>query len=292
MRVPQSNLYLNFLHDLELTQERMAEAQSRVSTGKKVIKPSDDPTAATDIVKLTAEKAEAGQFEKNLSIARSRLDAADTALDSVEKVVERARTLALSSLSSPSTAHLYTAEVTGLRDQVLSTANITNQGRFIFGGSANATAPFVKAADSTISYQGNSTAMFLQVGRLTTLQAEIPGSEIFTGPVDIFATLKDLVTAMQVGDQDAIGMQAQKLDEFLESLSTARSRVGSYINVADSLAEQMGSAELSRETQLHRVQSADPAQAITELTLSQTSLQATLATGARLSQLTLLDFLN
>jgi flagellin-like hook-associated protein FlgL len=96
---------------------------------------------------------------------------------------------------------------------------------------------------------------------------------------------------MQAGDFNAIDAEIRNVTDFTEVLATTRSRLGSTINVAASLRSELSSAGLSRVRQREEVESANMAQAISELTHSQTSLQATLAVGARLSQLTLLDYL-
>jgi flagellar hook-associated protein 3 FlgL len=282
---------LNFLRDLQLAQERAAQAQDRVSSGKRFNRPSDDPAAATDVLRLNAENAESVQFQHNLAAASSRLQAADSVLDGVESMVERIRNLALQSLSSPETAHLYTTEIRGLRDQILSAANTTHQGVFIFGGTVTNSAPFTKAADSTVSYNGNSTPLNVQVSRTMALQAQIPGDDIFTGAVDIFSTIDGVVQAMEDGDFDGIRTQVQTIQGFFDTLATARGRLGSTINLADRLSAESDSSDLLRAKELDQVQAANMAQAISELTLSQTSLQTTLAVGARLSQLSLLDYL-
>src|SRR5262249_35939693 len=89
MRVTQATTYLNFLRDLQLAQERTEQAQERVTTGKRFVRPSEDPGAASDVVRLSAENAEAVQFQSNLASASSRLQAADSALDGVENMVQR-----------------------------------------------------------------------------------------------------------------------------------------------------------------------------------------------------------
>src|SRR5262249_46216795 len=147
-----------------------------------------------------------------------------------------------------------------------SSANTAQEGVFIFGGSKGNQPPFVKAADSTVSYQGSSTGMSFQVSRTMTLETQLPGDEIFTGSVDIFSTIDSLTQAMQAGDTDAIGAQVKKLENFAEVLSTARSRVGSSLNVVDSLTNVSKSSGLLRAQQLDHEQSADMAKAISELT--------------------------
>ena len=291
MRVTESIGYQNLLRDLARVQERLQIAQEQVSSNKKVTRPSDNPTAASDIVRIYSEKSETEQYERNLAFAESKLNFADTALDSVEHMVERARTLGQLSFGNPTTASLYTSEVNGLRDQLISTANTTHAGRFIFGGSVTTTAPYVKAADATVSYQGNSQDVTLQVSRSSTVKTQIPGNQIFSGSVNIFQVMSDLATAMQTGNKNGIDAQVRKLEQFSETVSIARSKIGSYVNMAANVSAELTSARLSRENDLTQEQAANMAQAITELNLTQNALQATLAVGARISQLSLLDFL-
>jgi flagellin-like hook-associated protein FlgL len=90
-------------------------------------------------------------------------------------------------------------------------------------------------------------------------------------------------------DTTGIQTQLQDLQQIFSQLSTARTRVGGYMKLADGVSSHLKAGLL--RVNVNEVQNADPAQSITELTLSQTNLQATLAVGARLTQLSLLDYL-
>ncbi len=291
MRVTEGMNSLSLLRDINLAQERVQAAQNEVSSGKKLTTPSDDPIAAYDVVRLNGEKSEAEQYARNLSYAKSKLQIADTALDSVEQIVERARTLGQLSLNDTTSGGAYVAELTGLRDQIISAANTASAGRFIFGGSLTATAPYIKNPDSSVTYQGNGQDMPLQVNRNATLPTQIPGSDLFTGPIDIFATMSDLATAMHSGNKADIDEQVKKLEQFTDVVSVARSKIGGYLNTATNTENILASAKLVRQAQLSKEQDADLAKAITELTTSQQRLQAALAVSARVSQLTILDYL-
>jgi len=291
MRVTEGMNYQTLLRDLAFGQDRLQNSQNEVSTGKKVTAPSDNPIAASDIVRLNTEGNEAGQFSKNLTFAKAKLQIADTALDGVEQMVERARTLGQLSLGEGNPASAYVTELNGLRDQIISAANTTNAGRYIFGGSITTTAPYVKNPDTSVTYAGNNQDMPLQVSRNSTLQTQVAGSDIFSGSVDIFTTMSDLATAMQAGDKAAIDAQVKKLEQFSDTVSVARSKIGGYLNAAANVDSELSSTGLVRKSELSHVQDADLAQAITELTMNQQQLQATMAVGARLSQLTILDYL-
>jgi len=291
MRITEGMRYQSFLQDVSRAQDRLVKAQQQVSSGKRVAKPSDDPDATTDILRLNSDKNESAQYSKNLTFARSKLETTDGVLDTIEQIVERARVLGLSSLSVPEQAKGYVTETNALRDQVLTSANTTFAGRYIFGGSVTTTAPYVKNPDTTVSYNGDGEDMALEIGRSLTIQTQIPGSDLFNGSVDIFATLSDLATAMQAGDKAGIGAQVQKIEQFTDVMSVARSKVGGYLNLATSVETNMSSANVARERVLSAEEAADLAAAISELTTSQNALQATLSVGARLSELNIWNFL-
>ena len=291
MRVTEGMNYQTLLRDLAFGQDRMQTAQNEVSTGKKVTTPSDNPIAASDIVRLNTEGNVADQYLKNLTFAQAKLQIADTALNSVEQMVERARTLGQLSFGDTTSGSAYVAELNGLRDQIISTANTTHAGRYIFGGAITTTPPYVKNADSSVTYQGNSQYMPIQVTQNSTLQTQVPGSEIFNGSVDIFSTMSDLATAIQAGDKTGIDAQVKKLTQFSDNVSVARSKIGGWLNTATNIDSELSSTGLTRKSELSQAQDADLATAITQLTMSQQQLQATMAVGARLSQLTILDYL-
>src|SRR5438093_6962731 len=123
MRVTASMNYRSLLRDLAFGQNRLQNSQNEVSTGKKVTAPSDNPIAASDIVRLNTEGNEADQFSKNLNFAKAKLQIADTALDSVEQMVERARTLGQLSLGEGNPASAYVAELNGLREKIITPAH-------------------------------------------------------------------------------------------------------------------------------------------------------------------------
>jgi flagellar hook-associated protein 3 FlgL len=291
MRITEGMRYQSILRDISRAQERVLKAQQQVSTGKKVTKPSDDPVAASDILRINSEKSEDEQYLRNLTFAKSKLQFTDTVLDSVEHMVERARTLGQLSVSDPPKALGYLTEITGLRDQLISAANTAYAGRFIFGGSVTTQPPYVKNSNSTVTYSGNSQDMLMQISRTVTTQTQIAGSDLFSGPLDIFVVMADLAAAIQAGDQDGIDAQIGKLGQFAEAVSLARTKIGGYLNLTANVEVDLAAAKLAHETELTNKEAADMAAAITELTMSQNNLQATLAVGANISRISILDYL-
>jgi flagellar hook-associated protein 3 FlgL len=283
--------YNSVLSEIAHAQQRVLKAEQQVSSGKKVTKPSDDPMAAADILRINSDKRETDQYLRNLTFAKSKLQFTDGVLDSIEKVVERAVTIGQLSFGSPDQRAAYATELEGLRDQLISNANTAYAGRFIFGGSLTTQDPYVKNPDSSVTYNGNSEQTPLQISRTVSVQTQVPGSELFSGSVNIFDVMQDLVTAIQAGDKDGIDAGIGSLEQFSQAVSLAHTKVGGYMNLTANVESDHSSAKLAYETELTNKEAADLAKAITELTASQNSLQATLAVGANVAQLSILDYL-
>jgi flagellar hook-associated protein 3 FlgL len=291
MRITESMRYESILQDISRAQQRVIKAQHQVATGKKVNKPSDDPVLASDILRINGEKSEGNQYSQNLTFAKSKLQFTDNLLDSVEKMVERARTLGQLSFSDPQQALGYLTEVEGLRDQIISAADSAYSGRYIFGGSVTTQPPYVKNPDNSVTYNGNTQDMPIQVSRTATVQTQIAGSDLFSGSVNIFDVMADLATAIQNGDQDGIDAQLRNLEKFAETVSLTRSKIGGYLNLLANVDSDLVATRLAHETELANKEAADMAAAITELTVSQNGLEATLTVGAHISQLSILNYL-
>ncbi len=291
MRVTPSMAMRDFIRDVDRTQAQMLDSQNRVSTGRAILRPSDDPEAMSDILRLHADKSEALQYQRNVEFGKSRLEFTDTALDSLQSMLERVRTLGLSAIGAQTHRDAFVAEVEGLRDQFLGTVNTSFQGRFLFGGSDGDTLPFQKDGAGVVTYNGNSDVFTVPVGRVSSLQTQIPGSELFGAGNDVFIAMTDLITAMNSGVTSSIDAALKPLESAWEGLSVSRSRVGSLINVADSLSSELSARSLATDASLLDLESADLTRTLTEFQSYQNTLQATLAIGARISQLSLLDYL-
>jgi flagellar hook-associated protein 3 FlgL len=245
----------------------------------------------SDIIRIQANQSEVDQYLKNIATGESRLNFADTTLQGVQTMIERIRVLGLMAMSNTGTASLQTTEVAGLRDQILASANASFDGQFIFAGSNLDSEAYSKAADGTVSYNGNAEQVQLQIDRATTMQIQLPGSEVFTGPVDIFATIQSLVNAMNSGDKTAMQTQITNLEEFSTNLSGALGKVGGLVNLARSVQRDLTQYQLARTAERSRIEDADLAVALTNMSQAQTALQAATAAGARISNLSILDYL-
>ncbi|HLQ78337.1 MAG TPA: flagellar hook-associated protein FlgL [Terriglobia bacterium] len=291
MRITDDSNYRNLLLDIQRIAERMQNAQSQVSSGKRLNRPSDDASASADVVSIDAERATNAQYLDNAASAQSRLEVADNALDGVQLVIERIRSLGQLAQSGNTPSATSTYEINQLRDQILSAANTVFEGQSIFAGSKTDGAAYVKAGNGTVSYSGDSMVTKLQTGRATSIQSQIPGDQIFSGSIDIFQTITDLMNAINTGDKAGIQTGVTNLGTLSQTVSSVRTQVGGLINSAAAAQSDLRQTELTQVAQLSRLRDADLSRALSDFSQSQIALQAATAVGARVSSISLLDYL-
>ena len=159
MRVTSDMSQRHVLSDLRRVQERLATAQSQVSSGKRIEKPSDDPLGAERAMRLNDQLESTGAYRTAVDESRSWLDATDSALSSLNDVVQHVRELTLQAANgstSDAGRQSIKAQIDQLTEEAKNTLNSAYDGRYIFSGTATDTPPYSAATGD--AYQGDAVA--------------------------------------------------------------------------------------------------------------------------------------
>lgn len=272
------------------------ESQEIVSTGRKLLRPSDNPVAARHALLNRALLAQIQQFKSNIEFGRSDLNAADSFLSGVEKIVNRAKEIALnlgSDIHGAASRKAGAVEVTALLDEVVAQANGQFRGRHLFGGEATTVAPFALTGNN-VTYGGTETG---QQRRISTdvplVETTIPGKMAFGDPsgASVFTSLRNLKTALEGNDTNGILNTVTSLNTDLNRVLEARATVGSRASRLDQTESRLEDFAGEISALQARVEDADLADSISDLTLRQTALQATLGVAGQIMPMSLMDFL-
>ena len=153
MRV-NPNMVPDVLAGLQQSQLAVNTALQEVSTGKSVSVPSDNPAASASMVQNTIETSDVDQYTQNVSSVLSMVQTADSTLSSVVSSLTQAVSLGTEGANGTMSAanqQAIATEVQGILTSVVSMANTTYQGSYLFGGTASTQAPYT--ADSTFSFR-------------------------------------------------------------------------------------------------------------------------------------------
>jgi flagellar hook-associated protein 3 FlgL len=299
MRITAGMNQRHVLADLQRVQQRLSDAQSQVSSGKRVEKPSDDPLAAERAARLQADLDSTAAYSDTVAESKSWLDATDSALSSLTDVVQRVRELtvqAANGATSDTGRQAIKAQVDQLIKQAKSTLNDAYDGRYLFSGTKTDTPPYdVDTVPYDDSYKGDSGAILRQIGPGVTVQvnATTAGN---TPPTDILGSLlpalRQLSTDLQNNDVAALGSTDLKaVDAGLDTITAVQSQIGAITNRVTAAGQRLGDLSDVTTILLSNTQDADLPKALTDLSAQQTALQAALRGGASLIQQSLMDFL-
>lgn len=283
--------------DLERAAEELSRRQREVASGKRVNTPSDDPSAASATVRERAEIAAIDQYVRTSDTAQSRLSVIDTFLADMISTLTSARAAACGAIGTTQTdaqreATARTLE--GLRDALLSDANATFGGTYLFGGTSSLAPPYAKNADGTISaYQGETTTLSVDIDRNRSVQISYDGQELLQGSEaqDLFATLQGLIDAVRGNDQAGITTGVDGLARAFDRLVGVQSRVGADLVALEEQTARLGQIRLASTAQLSKDEDANMAEAITKMNQANTVYQSALGAVATRTRLSLLDYL-
>jgi flagellar hook-associated protein 3 FlgL len=285
----------DLLADLNTTQQQADTASVQMATGSRINKPSDDPAGAAEMISNGAQSAQADTFLRSITSVSGLLQTADSTLSSVVTALQRAISLgtegANGTLSDSDRADVAN-ELSGIQQQLLSLANTSYQGEFIFSGTSQVQ-PFVADSSSAsgITYNGNTGTNSVQVGANYSVQVNLPGSQLFTSPSgDVFQSITNLINALQSNTN---------IDGALEDINNAYNYVtgqrvfyGNAVNQLQSQQDYLNSERVNLASAANSISATDMAAAATTFSQAEIALNAELAGISRISQVSLFDYLS
>jgi flagellar hook-associated protein 3 FlgL len=300
-RITQSMLDRALLTDLNGVQNRMSTIQRKLSSGKEINRPSDDPFGTSRAMSLRGELEGINQYKRNVDDSLAWLQTSDTAFASVSDVIQRARELALqgsSDVMDSTSRESLAGEIDQLVEAAKSHMNATYAGRYVFSGTATDTPPYSQGATDTYAGDGNSIAREIGPGvsvQLNAIGSDVLGDGQAAGDNKLLDVLRDIADHLRTNtaaNRDALrGTDLQRLDANFDELSRLRATTGALTNRLESAQGSLTQLQETTTGLLSNIEDADMAKTIVDYTTQQSVYQSALKAGANVMQTSLLDFL-
>lgn len=294
-----------FLADIGRTEQRMAEANRQVSSGKRITVASDAPDQINSLLQLRTTRQRNTQIQSNLELAKTDAEVADSALSSAIKLMDRALTLATQASNSTqdATTRQSTAqEVETLLEQMVSYSQTTVQGRYIFSGDQDgspayqldlATASGVQqlsAAPATRQIEDPAGGSF--PAALTAQQIfDSQNTDGSAAPDNVFAALNNLRTALLSNTQSNITSAIDSITQASTHLNSMEAFYGAVENRIQAATDFAANYGVQLQTQIGQKEDADVTTAAITATQTNTQLQAAFQMQAKMPHTSLFDFL-
>jgi flagellar hook-associated protein 3 FlgL len=287
--------YPDLLAAVAQTQQQVNTDEEEIATGLSVNVPSDNPAAAAELIQNADATSQADQFQRSIGSIQGEMQNAESAVSSVTTLLQQAISLGVEGANGTVNAADRTAiatQVQGIQSQLLSLANLSYQGNFVFAGTATQTTPYVlnPSSSSGVTYQGNTGVNKVTLGSQFSLQTNLPGPQLFSsGGTDMFQSIQDLITGLQSGT--GIGTAITEVSNSLNSIDTQSVFYGNGLSQLDTQQTYLGTETTQLSQEENTVAGANLPAVISNLTTAQTSLEATLEAIGQTGQTNLFEYL-
>lgn len=201
MRVTPSMMARSILGNITRGSTRIERLHEILASGKKVLRPSDDPAAARGILADRGRLDAVAAYKNSISSARAVMSVMEGALVTAEESLVRAREITLEGANG--TADLaqrqaLALELDSLRQSLLVAGNASVEGRYLFGGGRTTEAPYY-LSQGRIAYRGDDGGREVAADVLDRVGVTVPGRSVFSvSPAELDGTF-DLNPAVVTG---------------------------------------------------------------------------------------------
>lgn len=326
-RVSENQLTQRLTYSIQQNREITNILGEQISTGIRVAKPSDSPSAG-DVARFQSTLQRIESFKNGIAQTKSFLNFQEDVLDQSNTLMVRAKEIAAQAANETNSAEArkaLAAEVFQIRDHLVSLANSTYQGKYVWGGADDDDPPFDKQTYTNPSTGGGHDRWVFDAETGTSLMRDVKitddltltvnsnGNTIFGGAIAslerLGRSLDGYATDPTVGTPTGAGTaynfptdyQAQTTDiktaldlietERSTSLQNERVTIGGKMRRIETAESLISVTKISAQQALDALQNTDVTDAASKLTLAQNALQASYIVSNKVMNLSILDFI-
>jgi flagellar hook-associated protein 3 FlgL len=258
---------------------------SELSSGLSIQSLEDNPVNVAQSTLLAGQIEQADTFVQSASGVGSMMQVADSTLGDVVSQINKALSLAVEGNNGTQNASnnaSVSQSLSGILSEVVSLANTSYQGQYLFSGSQGSVRPFtlnMAATPPTATYAGDNNVQTIEVPGGQKLQINLPGSSVFgSGTTGIVGALSQLIGDISSGASTAsITTDTAALTTALGQLSDQRQTLDSSLSRLNSASTFTQTAESQLIVAQGTLVSANPEEVATQLSSAETQHQALLS---------------
>lgn len=181
VRIATSNFYERSLTNLRTRQSALDRAQMELATGKKILKPSDDPTGANTAIRLRKEIEVSDRYITAQTTAERFNLLSENAVATMTDVLFRAEELLLTSTNGTMDLNSLGAIAEELQERIIQFEGVANSknanGDYIFSGFQTKTQTYTKDEFGYNIYNGDDGQREVLIAAGFQLKVNDPGSQ-------------------------------------------------------------------------------------------------------------------
>lgn len=296
MRISTYGQHNTLVQNMTSLQGRVAEAQIQQASGLTSSSLSGLEGQTKTLLNLEGELTRSAGYIANGDAAIARLNSTYTAMQSVNNIATQVRGLTIGYTDGTDLTGLQ-AQAQGLLEDLAATLNQPYAGQYLFSGTATNTKPVdlsqlapatIPTTADTSYYQGDDGTLSVKIADSQTVfygtRANDPSIEALVRALNILATADPLDQAALTEAGDLGEQAASGTATILETLSSQSNRIQDVVDGQTDI-------QLYAESWISDIREVDVVAVQTQLSMLETSLEATMQTIATFQRLNLADYL-
>lgn len=208
MRISNAQITATMHGSLNNSSAKLGKLMQQMSSGERMLRPSDDPISAVRVLRIEREEATLAQYRTNIANVSGNLSKQETNLKAASDTMLSARDLLLWAANGSNTSEDLAAiagELQSLENTIASFANVRDEeGRYLFSGTlSDRPAISFDAATETYSLTGNDQHRQAAVANGVLVEENVTAAQVFGAGVDMLNQLHALVKQLQDPTLDA-----------------------------------------------------------------------------------------
>ncbi|MBG6031924.1 flagellar hook-associated protein FlgL [Proteus hauseri] len=296
MRLSSNQIFSQRVDNITSSQSKWMTEGNKISSGRRVEKPSDDPMAASQAVMVKQSESRNQQYATARGFAKNsmslQMSLASQMVNITTKIQETLVAAGNDATLSDEDRSSLADQLQGLKDQLVGIGNTKDGvGRYIFAGFQSDKPPFVADATGKITYQGGDKQITQKVDSNIEMVTNFTGIETLqssgskgTAP-DIFEALDGAITALREpltgkpqADRDAALAKIDTANSVnratLNNISSVEAKLGLQLQELDNLDNLGADTSLRNAKRLSELRDLDWTQAISDYYQEESVLQA------------------
>ncbi|MEZ4598770.1 MAG: flagellar hook-associated protein FlgL [Syntrophotaleaceae bacterium] len=298
MKTTQATVYRALQHQINKMEDRLLDQRLSAATGKRINKPSDDPSAVRPVLNARSQIQQSDRYLRSLGTASDRLQIQDSHLDQVSNLLIRAQETTIAAGNGAASAadlQSYANDIANIREELYALANSQVDGKYIFAGFEENTIPFPDTSDP-FTYDGTSDEIRLEIAPGEKIQTNLTGDRLFQGAgipggINLFDLLSQIETSLTSNDPTAALSHLDDLKAGSEQVSLMRSKMGNIAQRVENAQLHMENVKIDMQEVLSRYEDVDIVETITNLNQQQLAFEAALNVTGKVSELSILNYL-
>jgi flagellar hook-associated protein 3 FlgL len=286
----------NAVYNLQQGRAAIDALQEQIASGSVINRPSDDPLSTRQLLDLKEQISAGEQYSSNITKAELLLNVTNTALDGMSDVMQQVKKIAgdmISGTLDATTISGAVSNLTQLKSQLVDLGNTRIGDQYVFAGFKNSQ-PF---DTTTGAFSGTNDLLNMEIAPGSTVATNVSGGALLRGndpgsPVDILGSIDALITAITNKDTAAITDGVKDMKAAGDQITSAMTDVAGRLVRLDNMQSMIDSNQNTLQTIFGDMQNVDYARAGVLLSQQTTAFNAALSTTAKLTQLSLLDYMS